>query len=330
MPIEPSELGQLVTLDALLQESSVTGAARRLGLSTPAVSHALAKLRVLFDDPLLVRAGRKMVLTSRAEALKPQLQDLIAQATQLFAPPETLDLTTLQRSFTLSLTDYVMLMIGDHLDELVRKDAPQVDLRCVLNTLDDAARLRAGEIDLAIGIYGDLPPEFRRRQVLTDQFVCVVRRDHPTVADQLTTEEYVDLDHIQIAPRGQPGGYIDDTLGALGHRRRVARALPFFHSALRLVSQTDYILTVSQRIALRLAPSLQLKLLSPPQELDLKPYALSMYWHPRHQEDPAHQWLRQQLLNAASLLEGPTHDNPRRKLDHTDPTTGQGRKRPRK
>jgi DNA-binding transcriptional LysR family regulator len=317
-PLQSSDLGLLATLDALLQESSVSRAGRRLGLSTPATSHALARLRERFDDPLLVRAGRRMVLTPRAEQLKPQVRRAVAEAERVFEEPETFEPRALERSFTLSVTDYVMDVIGGALDESLREEAPGVDLRFVPNTLQDAEALRRGDSDLTIGIYGDLPPELRTRPALTDRFVCAVRHDHPVIKKRLTLRQYVRLSHVQIAPRGQPGGYVDQLLADRGERRRVARAVPYFRTALEIVARSDDVLTVSWRLAERYAPNLGLRLLEPP--LPLEPYTLSLVWHPRFDADPSHRWLRQRVLEQCQRVEGGAPGPGRRRLDPGDPT----------
>lgn len=311
----------LGTLDALLSEVSVSGAARRLGLSTPAVSHALARLRERFGDPLLVRAGRSMVLTPRAEALKPRVRDAIAAAGQVFRPEGELDPRTMARALTVSMTDYVLLVFGAALDEALREGAPGLDLRVIPNAVDDAERLRAGDTDLAIGIYGELPPELKTRPIITERLVCVVREGHPRIGRRrrLTLEQFVEMEHVQVAPRGRPGGYLDGLLAERGLSRRVARAVPYFHVALELTASSDRVLTVSERIARRLGPALGLVVLEPP--LPLEPFALSMVWHPRFDADAGHAWFRQRLVEVTEALDAMAHHAPRRRLGRSDPTT---------
>lgn len=321
-----SDLAALATLDALLQTASVSEAARRLGLSTPAVSHALARLRERFDDPLLVRAGRRMVLTPRAAGLREQVHEALTLAGRVFEPPQSFDPERLERSFALSVTDYVLVVLGPAIEALVRDRAPRLALRFIPNALDDAEKLRLGETDLAIGIYGELPPELRTRPLLTDRLVCVVRAGHPIVGKRLGLDQFVALDHVQVAPRGQPGGYVDQQLAERGHARRVVRAVPYFQVALSLTASSDYILTISERIARALGPSLGLTILEPP--LPLEPYALSLVWHPRFDRDPAHAWLRELLLAATG--EPALRPGARRRLATADPTTGQRRKRARR
>jgi DNA-binding transcriptional LysR family regulator len=232
----------------------------------------------------------------------------------------------LQRTFVIYTSDYVITLLGAALDRVVHAEAPSVNLRFVPITVDDSAPLREGAADLSIGIYGELPPEMRIRQLVTDRFVCVVRKDHPAVKQRLSLDQFLQLEHIQVAPRGKPGGYIDDVLRERGLERRVTRAVPYFMTGLTLVSQTDYVLTVSERLARTVAPQLGLRILEAP--LPLRPYALQLVWHPRLDGDEAHRWLRDALLRVAQEIASDVHPNARTRLDPTDPTSGVARKRP--
>jgi DNA-binding transcriptional LysR family regulator len=326
--VDPFDPGILLHLDALLQEGSVTRAARRVGLSTPAMSHALARLREQLDDPLLVRAGRGMVLTPRAEALRERVHAVLNDARRALAPPRPFRPSELERTYVIRSTDYVLVILGLVVDRLLREEAPGVCLRFLPNTTDDPAQLREGTSDLAVGIYGELPQELRHRQLLTDRFVCAVRQGHPTVGKRLSLDQFTQLAHIQIAPRGLPGGYIDDVLRGLGRSRRVARAVPTFLTAMQLAAGTDYLLTVSERVASTFGPTFGLRILAPP--VELRPYALSLLWHPRFDGDEAHEFLRGVFVRAANEAAGVRHQGARTRLDMTDPTSGQTRKRPRK
>lgn len=311
--MEPSDLSLLVTLNALLQEESVSGAARRMGLSTPAMSHALARIRDKLGDPILVRSGRSMVLTPRAEALKPRVHSIVAEARQALEPERPFVPAQLAQSFIVHATDYVLTVMGLSIDQLLRNEAPGIALRFVPNTNDDSALLRSGESDLAVGIYGELPPEIRSRLLLTDRFVCVARKHHPTIGKRLSLDEFVGHAHIQIAPRGKPGGYIDDVLRTQGLERKVARAVPYFMTALQLAGQTDYLLVLSERIAARFAPMFDLIIHEVP--LELRPYGLSLIWHPRFDGDKAHQFLRDVFVRAARQVAPERHPEARTRLE---------------
>lgn len=343
--MEPSDLGLLVSLDALLQAGSVTGAARRMGLSTPAMSHALARIRARLGDPILVRAGRGMVLTPRALSLKPQVHAVVTEARRTLEPERPFVPSELSSTFVVHATDYVLTVLGPAVDRTLRREAPSVCLRFVPNTQDDAALLRDQGSDLAVGIYGELPQEMRSRRLLTDRFVCVVRRGHPALVEpprgaggkgpgatwqkaRLTLEQFVTWPHIQVAPRGKPGGYLDDVLRARGLARTVARAVPYFVTALSLAAETDYVLTISERIARRFADSLSLAVVEVP--VKLAPYALSLVWHPRVDADAGHRFVREVFSRAAREVAGDRHEEPRTRLDPTDPTSGQTRKRRRR
>jgi DNA-binding transcriptional LysR family regulator len=326
--VESTNLAILASLDALLQEGSVTGAARRLGLSTPAMSHALARIRERLGDPILVRSGRGMLLTPRALALKPQVHAVVSEARRTLEPTRPFVPSELARTFVVHVTDYVLTILGTTVDQLLRAEAPKVCVRFVPNTPDDPALLRDQGSDLAVGIYGDLPQEMRSRQLLTDRFVCVVRAGHPATRRRLTLERFVSLAHIQVAPRGKHGGYLDDVLRERGLTRTIARAMPYFLTALQLTAETDYVLTVSERIARKLAGPMKLDVLEVP--VKLRPYALSLVWHPRYDTDAGHRFLRDVFLRAAAEAAGDRHEQARRRLDASDPTSGQARRRPRR
>ena len=326
--MESIDLNLLVALDALLQEGSVTQAARRVGLSTPAMSHALARLREQLGDPVLVRAGRGMVPTPRAEALRARVHSVLAEARQALAPERPFVARELTREVVIHASDYVLTVLGLALDRVLRAEAPALRLRFVPNSPDDASELRDGGSDLAVGIYGELPQEMRSRPLLTDRFVCVVRGDHPTVGKRLTLEQYLRLAHIQVAPRGKPGGHVDEVLRLGGHPRTVARAVPYFITALQLTAQTDYVLTVSERIARQLAPTLGLRVLEVP--VEVRPYALSLVWHPRFDGDAGHRFVREALVRVAREVAGDTHAEARTRLEVGHPNSGQARRRPRR
>jgi DNA-binding transcriptional LysR family regulator len=326
--MESSDLALLASLDALLQEGSVTAAARRVGLSTPAMSHALARIRERLGDPLLVRSGRGMILTPRAEALRPAIHHVVAEARRAFESPRPFVARELAATFVVHASDYVLTILGRTVDRILHDEAPQVCVRFVPNVPDDPALLRDGRSDLAVGIYADLPAEMRSRQLLTDRFVCVARRGHAALAGRFTLQQFTRLSHVQVAPRGKPGGYIDDVLRERGLARTVARAVPYFLTALELVSQTDYVLTISERLAKRYATQLALSIVDVP--LELRPYALGLVWHPRVDADPGHRFLRDVFLRAAKEAASERHEQPRTRLDAIDPTSRRRGKRSRR
>jgi DNA-binding transcriptional LysR family regulator len=297
------DLNLLFALDALLQEENVSRAARRVGLSTPAMSHALARLRITVDDPLLVRAGRRMVPTPRAAGMRRRVEALVREAREVLAPPPVEDVTTLVRTFRIHASDHLVTVLGGELDRLARA-APGVTLHVLPVTAESPAQLRDGSLDLAIGVfdytpYSELPSDLRTQQLFEDDYTCVVRDGHPTVKRTLSLAQYAALEHVQIAPRGNPGGYVDELLARHGLQRRIARALPYFVAGLALVAETDYILTCSSVLARRMKDRFGLRTATPPDELGLEPYPIAQLWHPRHDRDVPHRWLRERVVEAA-------------------------------
>jgi len=302
--VQLPDLNLLLALDALLQEENVSRAAARVGLSTPAMSHALARLRKQLGDPILVRAGQRMVMTPRASDLRDRVHELATSALAVLAPAPATDVRALTRTFRLKATDHALAVIGPELDNAARRDAPGVSLHMVPMQRDDVALLRDGAIDLTIGVYdyapySALPPDLRIQQLFDDHFVCAVRADHPTVGRSLTLQQFAELEHVQVVPRGNVGGYVDELLAAQGHARRIVRAVPYFLSALVLVAETDYVVTISQQLVKKLGDRLGLKLVQPPRSLGLEPYQVAQLWHPRNDRDPAHRWLRETVAASA-------------------------------
>lgn len=290
----------LVSLDALLREASVTKAAKRVGLTQSAMSHALGRLREHLGDPLLVRAGRQMVLTPKAEALAPRVAHLVEEMSRIFAPDEGFDPGALARSFSLRTTDHILFVLMPEIDTLLNAEAPHVDLLVSSLAEHGVEALRHGQCDLVVGVFSDLPSDIRQQALFTDRFVCLVRKEHPVIRSGLSLSQYGAMPHVLVAPRGTPGGIVDRVLAEHGIRRRVARSVPHFLVAPFLVTHSDAVVTISERMAQRISSLLDLTVLEPP--LNLPHYTLTMAWHERHDGDPAHRWLRDVLVRAASRL----------------------------
>lgn len=295
------DLNLLVALKLLLEERSVRGAARRARVTPSAMSHTLARLRALFGDELLVRAGRELLPTARAEALAEPLEQVLQLTRALLDDGPPIDPGALRRAFRLVCTDHVSTVLLPRVEERLRREAPGVDLLVlplVPETMDD---LRRGLVDAAIGVFPDAPPEMRVRRLFEDAFVTVARRQHPRVeGPELTLEAFLREDHVLVAPRGTPRGTVDEVLEQRGLKRRVARSFPSFLSALWHVAATDHLLTVSARLVAAARQRLELRPFAPP--LALPGYALTLAWHPRLERSREDAWLRGLLVEAAETL----------------------------
>src|SRR5690349_6252886 len=216
------DLNLLVTLDVLLKEGSVAGAARRLRLSPSAMSRALARLRRTTGDPLLVRAGRGLVPTQRALALRDQVGQLVQDAEAALRPVDTLDLGALVRTFTLRTSEGFVENFGPALIVRVAAEAPGVRLRFMQKIDKDSAPLRDGAVDLETGVVGETTgPEVRAQSLFRDRFVGVVRMGHPLARGKITPTRYAAARHILVSRRGRDKGPIDDALAALGLERTI-------------------------------------------------------------------------------------------------------------
>ncbi len=284
------DLNLLVVLDALLETRSVKKAAARVSLSPSAVSHALSRLRDALADPLLVRAGRQLVLTPRAEGIRPRVHRALEELTGALRFEETLIPEQLQRTFRIAATDYAELIALGPISDALSRTAPGVTLQSQVLGADAAERLRANDYELALGVFFTLPDDIRRRSLLHEEFVCVLRRGHPALKRKLTLERYASLSHVLVSPRGGPRGVVDEFLEREGTSRRVARTVASFFAAPRLVAGTDYVLTLPERVARQLAADLDLVIRRPP--VPLTGFDLELVWHRRYDDDPAHRWLR--------------------------------------
>jgi len=298
------DLNLLIALDALLEEASVGGAARRLHLSEPATSRALGRIRAALGDPVLVRSGRRMVLTPRAQELRVEVHALVERARAVFTPPGPPEPASLRRVFTV-LADDVAIAFGPELLARVRAEAPGVTLRFLGEdpTADTGLQLRDGQADLDIGVVQDAPPEIVVEPLFVDRMAAVVRAGHPLTAGELTPARYAAAAHVSSSRRGKLTGPIDTALAELGLTREVALAVPTFGAALVVVARTDLVGLMPWRLGRRAVEALGLVALEPPVALPAK--EIAMAWHQRYDADGAHRWLRARVRETVTELAAP-------------------------
>lgn len=283
------DLNLLYTLDALLNEGSVAGAARRLALSPSAMSRALTRLREVTGDPLLVRAGRAMVPTPRALELRQRVHTVVEEGAALLRPAGALDLAALERTFTLRSREGFVENFGAALLARMAAEAPGTRLHFLPKLDKESEPLRSGGVDLETGVVGQATgPELRARLLFRDRFVGVVREGHALAAGEIDAATYAAARHIGIARQGGEKGRIDAALAALGLERRLATQVAGFAAALALARATDLVATVPEKHTGTLRQGLSTFALP----FELPPLAISLLWHPRLEADPAHRWLR--------------------------------------
>jgi DNA-binding transcriptional LysR family regulator len=287
------DLNLLLTLNVLLAEGSVARAARRLGLSSSAMSRALARLRETMGDPLLVRAGRGLVPTPRAIELRERIAPLVEEAQAVLRPAQQLEVKALTRTFTLRVSEGFVETFGAALIARAEREAPGVCLRFVPKPDKESTLLRDGLIDLETGVVGkDSAPELRVQALFHDRFIVVLRKGHPLAKSRLTPARYAGGRHIFVARRGLETGAVrsplDDALEAAGHQRKIGTIVGGFAAALALARATDLIATVPQTHTGKLRAGMHCA----PLPFPMPGITVSMLWHPRQEADPAHRWLR--------------------------------------
>lgn len=279
----------LLTLDAVLTEGSVVRAAKRLHLSPSAMSRALARLRETTGDPLLVRAGRGLVPTPRALALREHVRTLVEQSMVVLRPAEELDLTTLVRTFTLRSRDGFAETFGPQLIDRIAHEAPGVRLRFLQKADKEATSLRDGSVELETGVIDQsTAPEMLTRPLFRDRFIGVIRVDHPLSHKKMNVERYAQGRHVGLTMNADGKSAIDEQLALMGLKRNIVVTVGGFSTALMLARDADLIASVPERHTARLREamiSFALPVATP--ELEI-----SLLWHPRMDADPAHRWLR--------------------------------------
>jgi DNA-binding transcriptional LysR family regulator len=291
MDISRIDLNLLVAFDALFAERSVTRAARRIGLSQPAMSGALGRLRELLGDPLFVRSSGGMLPTPRAQALGVVVSRALGELNAALSEEAGFEPASSTRRFTLAVNEQAMAAVLPALVARLRALAPGVTLKVVpLLDHQPPREIAAGEMDGAIGLLREVPADHRKRLLFREGLVSLVRADHPGPRDAIPLADYLAAPHMLISPQGKDRGSVDVVLDAMGHRRSIVVLVPNLAAAAAILRRSDLVLTVGARLAGSLAADPGLSIRQMP--VEIPPYEISLAWHERSQQDPAHEWLR--------------------------------------
>jgi len=300
MNLTSLDLNLLVALDALLKEANVSRAALRIGLSQPALSHALQRLRDLIGDPLLVRNGARMELTRRAQGLRGPLAQVLDQLGSLFIP-DAFDAASSERQFRLMMPDLAVELLMPPLMAKITQAAPNIRIDVVpwrgpaIFTAEFART-----IDLVISI-GNAFGGFHRQRLYTDSDALAVRRGHPAGARLKKRDAFLSARHVAVIIRGQGEDLIDPWLRAKGIERRIALVVPGYIEALHVTARTDLVAFVPQRVIAALSKQLSLVSVTPP--LDPGIDEQFMFYPTRAQMDPGSIWLRKLMLETGRELD---------------------------
>lgn len=298
------DLNLLLALHALLTEKHVTRAALRLHKSQPAVSHSLAQLREHFNDPLLVRKGGKLELTARGNALLQPLSEALGNLNTLLGAPQ-FDPLKERRRFRLSLSDYAARLVLPDLMRYVRVHAPGFDFAISQASRDAMmVQLADGELDLALGIFPEVPQDIEVQTLFEEDFICLADRSTVPGKGGLTMEQWLERPHVMLALRPDAQDEIERTLAAMGQKRRITVALPHWSAAVELLPGTDLVLTIARRAVGPLRSFRALRQFAPPFQLPKMAYQQA--WHTRKSTDPALSWLRQAVVDCCLISSKPS------------------------
>ncbi|QMU72065.1 LysR family transcriptional regulator [Streptacidiphilus sp. P02-A3a] len=297
------DMNLLPALDALLREGSVTGAAAELNVSASAMSRTLGRLRRVVGDPLLVPAGRGLVLTPRARELRPRVEAALAGALAALQPPAPVDIAALEREFRVRTNDAVAVVLGSAMAARVAREAPGVRLRILPEGDEDPADLR-DRIDLDLGALPELPPDVRSRFLYQPRHVAVARtgsRCAPVGTSELMINQFISVPHVVVSRRGRSHSVVDELLAERGLCRQVLATVPTHSAACFLALESEVLALLPGEFAERVARVMPLTVLEIP--LELPPVPLAMAWHLRLDTDPGHRWLRQVVVETVRGLE---------------------------
>jgi DNA-binding transcriptional LysR family regulator len=292
MKLSGIDANLLIALDALLREKNVTRAAKHIGRGQPAMSHILARLRSHFDDPLLVQKGRELVLSQRAQTLVEPVARAVSALTDVFDERTLLEKRAARTVVIASMDLFASRFVPELLRKLQRH-APNILLETRPLIARSTDQILGEGVDLAFGVFEDVPQHINQQQLFSEPFVCVVRSDHPRIRRTLPLRLYLELPHMEIvpAPRTRTGERVDRILAASGQRRHVTARIAHFSVARRILETNDHVLTMTKGHAELLIEGAALRMVRAP--LEIPSLRFSQIWRRQYDEDATHRWLRE-------------------------------------
>lgn len=306
MNLQSIDLNLLVAFEALMEERNVTRAARRVGLSQPAMSNALTRLRRTFDDPLLFRTPSGMSPTPTAQALIEPVRSALSQLRAALEKKPAFNPAASKRAFHVLTSDYVEIVLLAPIVGELRKQADGVSIRVHRppNVFQPPSRTALSDsFDLAIGFFPDalsLDPSVRSEVLFEEDNVCIASTTHPSIKSRISIRQYASACHAAVFYKSEGPGVIDTILAQKGLTRPLAVLAPHFASVPFIVAESDLIATVPRRLAGRFSKALKLQVLPIP--FTMPSFRVAMLWHERVDSDPAHAWLRGLIMETANGL----------------------------
>ncbi|WP_100633383.1 LysR family transcriptional regulator [Pseudomonas qingdaonensis] len=298
MNLSKVDLNLFIVFDAIYTEANLTRAGQIVGITQPAVSNALARLRETFNDPLFVRTAQGMVPTPMAQNIIGPVRNALSllrvsvQESRIFNPLQA------NKTFRISMSDLTEAVVLPSLFQRLRRLAPNVVIESFLcKRRETTKELAAGRLDFAVDAPLNTDPQVRHVKLMQDPFVCAMRQGHPLARDSISLEDYLSLTHIQISSRRNGLGYVDLALGKQGLKRKIALRSQHYLMASQVLQQTDMVMTVPERFARRH----QLNYVSLPVG-DVPPLETHLYWHESTDQDPANRWMREQMIELCQAV----------------------------
>ncbi len=289
MNMKSLDLNLLVVLKALLDEQHITRAAERVGMSQPAMSRALGRLRVMFNDPLLIKGTKGLCLTSKAEELYQPLKIILSDLTQLVSA-KTFEPAVMQKEIVIATRDYEATVILPHIISAISKEAPHLFFRIIPLVGDDLTPLESQEVDFIIGGSESQSASLCRYILFKEKFTCLVSAKNKIAQNKLTLDQYLLMKHCLVTIRNTGHGFVDDLLQQTKMKRHIHMRIPHFLAAANIVADSDMIITLPYRLGCYLTQQKKHAMLEPP--LKLPSFPIYLYWHLRNQSNPLNQWLR--------------------------------------
>jgi DNA-binding transcriptional LysR family regulator len=297
MHISRVDLNLFIVFEAIYAEGSVTRASLKLNLTQPAISHALGRLRLMFDDPLFVRQGHLMVSTPLARSIIEPVRHSLRGFEVTLNKLNRFDPASTEKEFSLALRDVLESTVLPPLMVALERDAPHARVAAVqVDRRELESELQAGTLDCAIDVLLPLASDIRHTRILADRTLVVARHGHPRLQGGITLDQYLEEEHILASSRRKGPGIEDFELSRLGLQRKIRLRCQHYFAACRVVSQTDLILTMPERYARVANQQFDNQLL--PLPLEMPAWDVYLYWHANVEDDPANRWLRERLMAA--------------------------------
>ncbi|NRD74113.1 LysR family transcriptional regulator [Shewanella sp. VB17] len=312
MNISRVDLNLLVYFDVLLRELNVTRAADQLGISQPAMSNGLKRLRGLFDDPLLIRTSKGMTPTERALALKPVIRELLVGLEKAIEPKAQFNPFESEQVFRMMASDYAEATLIPLLIARLRNEAPKVILDIMTPSDVNFPDVEQGRVDMVINRFDSIPQSFHQKVLWKDSFSCLINRNHD-VLKHFNLASYLGAHHVWVSKTGmgigvgmdpddvQRLGWVDEALAKIGAKRRITVFTRHYQAASSLAERQDLIATVPSKMARLQQDNPRVSIVPPP--FDIPNIELTMAWSPLLQHNPAHQWMRELITQTAKMID---------------------------